>query len=409
MKRKKVLWVNHFMPYPPRGGLLIRTNGLLDTVIEEHDVTLLFIVQPRLVTPFFSSYDEGLKKGLSYFSEKGAEPLSFPLDSEKTHLRKLWTLLYSLFTIKPYSVNWLKTKELESYIQRLNLEQYDCIHVDTMALMELFTGIKTTTPIIVNHHNAEHTMMYRRASKENNILKKCYMWLEAKKIECYDSKVVGKVTTNLVCSPEDASSLKKMDRSAATKLVPNGVTYKASVQRTPTLNKLLFIGGLDWYPNEDAINYLLDSVMPHLCERNIAIQLDIVGKNPSDEIIRKVGKFDNVTLHGYVEDIEVLYSNALAFICPLRDGGGTKLKVLDAMMHGLPVIGSDIAFEGINIEHGVSGLVSNSVDDILQNIELLQKYPKKVNEIGLAARAEISRNYNAKSISKGYSDFISSF
>ncbi len=407
VQKKRVLWINHFVPYPPKGGLLIRTHGLLNKVLDDHDVTLMCLVQPRLLTPYFDSVEEGLGEAKKFFESKGARIQFFTMDNEKNQWDRVKTAALSLTSTKPYSVNWLHSQTFSKALAGLNFNDFDFIHVDTMGLLGDIGTVLPAHKTVINHHNAEHVMMERRADKETQWAKKRYFALEAKKIAQFDAQMMRHYRNHIVCSPEDKASLNQLATGLTIDVVPNGVAYKQNVERTPQAGKLLFIGGLDWYPNHDAITYLLEAICPLIQAEKLAIQIDIIGKNPATSIVNLAKRFDFVTIHGYVDDIDSFYRNAQAFLCPLRDGGGTKLKVLDAMNYGLPVVGSDIAFEGITVKHNESGLVVNSTQEIFDIICRLLKMSTEAEKIGQSGRSLIAEKYDSTLISENYSRFIS--
>ncbi|MDM7859647.1 glycosyltransferase family 4 protein [Alteromonas sp. ASW11-36] len=410
LKQQHVLWLNHFVPYPAKGGLLIRTHGLLECVTKAHKVTLVCLIQPRLLTPYFNSVEQGLAEAKTFYENRGVEVHFFEMPAEKSTKARLWTAFYSLFSARPYSVNWLRAPKCKVFLKRLLKERtFDFIHVDTMGLIDhLPREQRFECPVVINHHNAEHAMMERRAQKESNILKRWYYQLEARKIACFDADRMQKYQRHIVCSAPDGQALKALNSKIETSVVPNGVPFLPEVKRTPIKGQLLFIGGLDWYPNTDAITFLLRDVCPMIIDRGLDVKIDIIGKNPSEEITALAQRYDFIEIHGYVDDISIFYAQAQAFLCPLRDGGGTKLKVLDAMNHGLPVIGTDIAFEGIAIQDGASGFKAESANEICDTIEKLLNSAAELDLVGVRARKLIKDEYDSHAISQNYTEFIQS-
>lgn len=408
--KKQVLWINHFLPFPPRGGLLIRTNSLITEVAKAHNVTLLCVVQPRLIAPYFDSVEKGIARIKQECRERGITLELFSLPAEKSGYSRYVTAFKSVFSSEPYSVKWLKSEKFSKKVNsELRSNKYDFVHIDTMGLLGNIDTTLLPSNTVVNHHNAEHTMMARRSVKEQNLLKRINYALEAKKIERYDATKMHHLKHHITCSVDDATAIAQLESNISTSVVPNGVTVKKDVQRTPKNGRFLFVGGLDWYPNTDAIIFLLREVAPLLSAYSDKIQIDIVGKNPNSEITSLVEKFEFISLHGYVEDIEAMYANAQAFICPLRDGGGTKLKVLDAMMHGLPVIGTEIAFEGIDITDQKEGFICEKPSLIAKTLidMATATNTSEYESVGDRARTLVSEKYDAVAIAQAYSQRIS--
>jgi len=403
---KKVLWINHFVPFPPKGGLLIRTNGLLAGVGLEHKIYLLAMIQPRLFKSYFSNAQEGIEKCKKALGGIVTEQEFIPFEAENYGMGRLLPLVQSLFSVSAYSVVWLRNKQLKQRIRELLAsEHFDVIHLDTMELIESLPP--TNVPIVINHHNAEHEMLLRRAAKESSLLKKILFRFEALKLAKFYRKNMHKAALHLACSKEDILSLTKFSPSSRFELVPNGVP----VGDTPLPSrskKLLFVGGLDWYPNRDAIEVFLESAWPLISETIPDISLEIIGKNPSEKILQLAKKYSNVAVLGFVDDISLNYKNVLAFICPLRDGGGTKLKVIDAMANRLPVIGSDIAFEGIAVSHLENGLVANNIDEIISCINVLKSDSTSWDRISSGAYSLVKKQYDVSAIAKKYAGILQS-
>ena len=367
---------------------------------------MVCLIQPRLVAPYFDSVEEGIVQISQWCKEHGITLYAFRMPSEKSTASRYYTALAALFSSKPYSVKWLTSPEIQRFLsEKLQNESFDAVHIDTMGLLDNIDETLLPSSVIVNHHNAEHIMMARRASKEPNPLKRLYYALEAKKIKAYDENKIRCYKHHIACSSPDAEEIKRLGNGVSATVVPNGVTIKNGIERHPKIGRFLFVGGLDWYPNTDAIIFLLEHLAPKLSNKKDIIQIDIVGKNPNDRIIELANKFEFVKLHGYVDDIDAMYADAQAFLCPLRDGGGTKLKVLDAMMHGLPVIGTDIAFEGIAVVDRKNGFVCNSICEITSQILEMVSSNDNVDceNVGKSARELVKENYDATKIARKYS------
>src|SRR5690606_17818455 len=135
---------------------------------------------------------------------------------------------------------------------------------------------------------------------------------------------------HLVCSGDDAERLSAIAKDIHIEVIPNGIDVRQVVEvkgdESEAAPRLLFIGGLDWYPNADAINFFVEDVWPVITAAIPSTQIDIVGKNPSDVLKAFASADKRVHLHGFVDDIEPFYAACTVYVCPIRDGGGTKLK-----------------------------------------------------------------------------------
>lgn len=377
----KILWISHVIPYPPKGGLLMRCFYLFTELCKNNTVDLLALNQESLLSAYFPSAEQGKKEAHEKLSSHAnlAEFLEF--DTGKSKLEKYLLALKCLFSKTPYSTVWFKSEQmsqaLEKYIADNN---YDLIHIDTIGLAQYLPVLANlNVPVVLDHHNIESHMMLRRAQKTSNPLKRFYFHLEGKKLEQYERDYLEKFNLHITCSDLDGERLKELNSKLNVETIPNPVDAGSACQRNiiPSEGtKLLFIGGLDWYPNTDAITHFLEEIWPQLKADNT--RLDIIGKNPSPTISNLVNSTTNVKLHGFVDSLEQFYSESTLYICPIRDGGGTKLKVLDAMANSQLVIGYPEAFEGLAVKHEEHCLIANSPQHFA---ELIQQYSSKTEQI----------------------------
>lgn len=404
----KVLWINHFVPYPAKGGLLIRTSNLLTASVIAHHVDLVALIQPRLVRAYSPSLALGLERSRAALSGLVDALYMVTIPSERSALHRLATLIRSTLTNRPYSVCWLASDAAKELINKLLVtHDYDLIHLDTAALLPLLP-INLTVPVVVNHHNAEHHMMRRRAQQERNWFKKILFLDEARKIRHFDRNKLGRIRHNIVCSEDDKKRLEALGVEAnRVSIVPNAVAVPEHCQRSPDKNKLLFVGGLDWYPNKKGIEWFLRHIWPTLSAQYADLSLDIIGKCPSRTMTQLVAGSERVRLHGYVEDIGLYYRNALAFISPIFDGGGTKLKVLDAMANAIPVIGNSLAFEGIAVTDQLNAFIANDSRSYGAAVALLSEGHKGA-DLGRRAQALVAEKYSAIKVGNAYAMLIQS-
>ena len=227
-------------------------------------------------------------------------------------------------------------------------------------------------------------MMLRRTKHENNPFKKLYFYQEGKRLEQYERKKLSAFDHHIVCSKDDELRLLTLDKNLNTTVIPNGISMPSELPPRNPVNpaRILFIGGLNWYPNRDAIQYFLDNVWPRIIGQNQEIVFDIIGKYPSNKIRRYAESDSRIIVHGFVDDISAFYERASIYICPIRDGGGTKLKILDALAHRLPLVTDRIACEGLDILDGVHALLSQGPQDMSEKILFLLRNPQMAQTLG---------------------------
>ncbi|VAW53764.1 FIG137776: Glycosyltransferase [hydrothermal vent metagenome] len=405
-KRLKILWLSHMIPYPPKGGALQRAYNLVNELSKHHDVYLLAFSRPNVYRQIFNSYEEGLQEATTYLSNICKDIKFLPLPYDNRPLGKYRLLTKGLLSADGYTINWLKSKEMAAVVtQWAEKYQFDAVHFDTISLVpykQLISNSATT----LDHHNIESDMLFTRKEKEKNIIKQFYFWQEAKKLQVYEKQHCDQFDINLTCSQLDSERLLKICPSSKEIVIPNGVdiNYFVPGNHKATANSMVFAGGLSWYPNLDAMHFLTDEIWPLLKKSVPDVTMNVIGKNPSKKLLSKNEKDKNFIVHGFVDDVRPYISNAMIYVCPIRDGGGTKLKILDALAMGCAIVAHPMAIEGIDLTHNENVMLAETAEDFVQQITSLFNNPllrKKLSENG---RQVAVNNYSYDSIGKKLAD-----
>ena len=369
-KDMKILWLSHLVPYPPKGGVLQRSYHLLKELSKYHQVDLLAFNQKRLMEPLVPSLEEGLTEAKSHLSGFCRKVEFFDIPSERTSWTRKWLALKSLFTSYPYTLNWLLSDEFYDRLKELVAhEDYDYVHFDTISLAPYLSACGNLKASL-DHHNIESHMLLRRSKKESNILKKVYFQQEGRRLEKYEKYFCPRFAFNYTCSDLDGERLNRISKNSIVYTVPNGVdiNFFKPLGKKKRERSMAFIGGLGWYPNTQAVKFLLEKIWPKVYSKYPDSTLDIVGSKPPDSIKRLAKKYNGVTVHGFVDDIMPIFDSAMCYVCPIKDGGGTKLKILDALAMGKAIVADPISCEGIDVEDGVNVLFAETPDEYVKAI-----------------------------------------
>lgn len=197
-------------------------------------------------------------------------------------------------------------------------------------------------------------MLWRRAENEPRRLLRWYFRREAAKLEMYEREQCSAVNLNITCSDVDSNRLREIVPDTPVVTVPNGVDVeyfrKGTIEQVS--GRLIFVGTLSWYPNAEAVRFIANEVWPLLMEQLPDTSVDIIGANPPAELEKLAAQNPRFRVLGFVDDIRPNMDQAEIYVCPITDGGGTKLKVLDAFAMGKAVIANPVACEGIDVEDG---------------------------------------------------------
>jgi polysaccharide biosynthesis protein PslH len=402
----KILWLSHLIPYPPKGGALQRSYYLLKEVARYHDVDLLAFNQQKLISPLFESYANGIKEAYEALSVFCRRLAFFDIPSDRhsfgLHVLALKSLLY-----EPFTINWLKSREFTSEMSEWLLQgDYDIVHFDTISLVPFFSLVPSSMPTSLDHHNIESHMLLRRANKEKNIVKKFYFWQEGVRLKRYERYFCPQFSINLTCSDMDTKRLIEITPDSKVFIIPNGVDidYFKPQDLPIKNNQLLFVGGMNWYPNIEAVLYIAEKIWLPLKKMRQDLQFHVVGANPPESICALKDRLPDFHVHGFVDDVRPLIESATVYLCPIQDGGGTKLKILDAMAMKKAIVAHPIACEGINVKHGYNVLLADTPELFIENIVHLLLNPEKRTVIGAAARKLMENEYDYQIIGRKLSD-----
>jgi len=379
----KILMIAHFLPYPPRGGALQRNYNLLREISKDHEVDMITLNQ-RALLPTREEFEESK----STVAKMCRNLQVFDIPSDRSKLLWYLLLLFNLFSFLPYSVwRYRSGKMMREVKEAIERENYDVVHVDTVDLSQYVLPFPNI-PKLLNHHNIESVVLFRRAGNESNILKKAYFYLQAVKLRRYESSVVREFGTNAVVSEQDGAALREFAPDAGVTLVPNGVDTEYFHPNNGSNGgpSLIFVASLDWYPNIDAVRYLINDIWPILKREIPDCTMDLVGAPPPRFVLDFAEREPDFTVHGFVKDIRPLVDKSSIYVVPIRVGGGTRLKILDAMAMGKAVVSTSIGAEGIEVADNEHILLADTPDKFVDRIKALFRDEKFRHRIEKSAR-----------------------
>jgi glycosyltransferase involved in cell wall biosynthesis len=395
------------VPYPPKSGLLLRAFHLLKGVASRHEVDLVAFNQSPLMRALYAEPAEGLAECRRELGRLCRSVLILPIERLERPFGKARTAAESLVHGDGYTADWLRSRVAPREIRALaERRAHDVAHFDVISLARYRSLVQV--PATLGHHNIESHMMRRRVASEPNPIKKAYFLQEAVRLARYERFWAPRFAVNIVCSDLDGERLRRTVPDSITRTIPNGVdcAYFRPTVAAEKPDSLIFVGTLGWYPNTAAVLFLLQEVFPRLRAVRAAATLDIVGANPPPAIVRAARRLAGVTLHGFLEDIRPVMAAATVVVCPIRDGGGTKLKILDACAMGKCIVAHPAACEGIAISPGVDIRLAESAPQFVRSIVELLGAPAERLAMGRAARELAMRRYSFDAIGVDMADLL---
>lgn len=379
-----ILYITQLLPYPPDSGGRIKTLSTLRALCKKHKITIISFV----TNDNEQKQAEKLKKVLLC-----NEILTVvnPLVVEKNLEQQLWVMFKSLFTLKPYALYKFWSNEMSALVLRITRERrFDCYWFDHLSMTQ-YCPRSHVVPRVLENHNVEHVLYLRHAQHESKLLWRLFFYLESAKYWLYEKSVAGRFKKILVISNND-----RKQASGNSVVYPPAVSGSYfSLKRKPIPNTLLFMGLLTWYPNKQGVLWFIKRVFPIISSRHTNTRLVVVG----DKTKRfPVGKNRNIHFTGYVKSVIPYLQNASIFIAPILFGSGVRIKILEAMAAGIPVVSTTIGAEGIQATNNKNICIADTPQEFANSVINLLSNDKVSKTIGSAARNFVRSHHTQRHV-----------
>ena len=301
-----------------------------------------------------------------------------------------------LFSSEPYGITKYCRPEVGRGLRSLlEQENYDVILCDFMAAAGVIPW-DCATPKVLFTHNVEATIWRRHYEVASNLIWKAISWQEWRKMEAAERRYLRLADRVLAVSETDRDAFAAFLNAEKLTVIPTGVDieYFQPLAGEETANSLVFTGSMDWLPNEDAIFYFADAILPLIRVHSPEVFLDVVGRNPSRKLQALAETEKSIRLTGWVDDIRPFVGRGSVCIVPLRIGGGTRLKIYEAMAMGKAVVSTSVGAEGLAVRSGENIVLADTPNDFAQAVISLLRDPRQRQQLGAAARTLVQENYS---------------
>jgi len=297
------------------------------------------------------------------------------------------------------------TESMKRALSRVLSENYfDIIQIESIHLMAYLAIIRAAAqkPIVVcDWHNLESELMRRYSEQEPRGLRRAYAGRTARLMSEFEQRAVREFDAHVVVSQRDEQRLRDLNPGARILLIENGVDtafYSDLGARAESeARRIVFVGSMDYHANIDGVVDFAREVWPRLRERRPELVFTVVGKDPAPEV-RELAKIAGIEVTGTVDDVRPFYREAIAAVVPLKVGGGSRLKILEAMAAGVPVVSTTLGAEGLGVRHDENILIADSNEELAEAIISLVESGSQRRDLIEAGRALVSRHYDWSSL-----------
>lgn len=387
-EKPRLLFLSQTLPYPPHGGVQIRTFHTLRNLAKRFDVTALCFYRwkPGRLEPDV----EGAIRALGEFADVRA----FPIPQEHGRVRLLLDHARSVLTGRVYTVSTYRSAVFVQAVREAQQEvHFDIAHLDSLDLSG-YLPLLGELPTVCVHHDAQSLLLRRRAHHQGSWPKSAYFRYQARLMEKEERVVCTNVDLNVTVSETDSEVLRQVAPRGNFRVVPNGVDIGFFQPRVAEESGIIFVGGTTWYPNKDALDFYRSSVLPEIRKRLPKVRTTWVGRASEEEVHSYSSAPHGLDLTGYVDDVRPFIAAAACYVVPIRIGGGTRIKILDAWAMGKAVVSTSIGCEGLNARDGENILIADTPTEMVDRIQSVIENPELRHRLGANGRRTVEEDYS---------------
>jgi glycosyltransferase involved in cell wall biosynthesis len=277
----------------------------------------------------------------------------------------------------------------------------DVVLCELTALFEPLRALGIDHRIVVDTHNIDSIVFERYARTQPTWARRLYSRVTARKLRRYEAEVFARVGVVLVCSEAEVAPVLQRAPAAHCVVVPNGADTEqvGDMPALPDLRRIFFFGRLDYHPNVDAIRFFLRSIFPLVRARRPDAELQVAGAGDDGTVEDMLSASPGATYLGRLEELHPVLAEAGVVIVPLRSGGGTRLKILEALAARRPVVSTTIGAEGLSLADTEIRLADDPVA-FADAITFLMDHPEEANRLGARGRQAVEERYGWSAIGK---------
>ena len=372
-----ILVMTPYVPYPPNFGGSVRIFHLIRQLSRMHAVHLL-------------TYREEVGGG----DPRGLEPSCKTMTVVPRIVGdKRRQQLQSLFSPRSFQLRFHYSHAMQVALDRLVAEQgIDLILVEfsQMTGFQFPDGI----PVVLDEHNVEFDLLDRMATREGGAVRRWFNRIEADKFRREELAAAKASALTLVTSERDGEVLSRNISGLRTATITNGVDCdhfrRPSGPRKP--GSAVFVGATHYFPNEDGVLFFLDDVHERIRRQRPDFTFTVVGGKPPPSLTTR--RSDSVVVTGYVDDVRPFMWDSAVFVVPLRMGGGTRFKIVEAFAAGIPVVSTRLGAEGIPVEHGRELLLADDPADFANAVLKVLADPVLAESLARAGLEYVRRHFD---------------
>jgi sugar transferase (PEP-CTERM/EpsH1 system associated) len=381
-----LLWIKTELLHPIDKGGRIRTYNMLRALMHQHRVTYLTL-----------DTGAGGAEASARAQEYCHDLIRVPFAEAKRGSPQFWLeLLANAASSLPYAVSKYRSPPMRSeVVEAVRQRGIDVVVCDFLfPSQNIPDGLPCRT--VLFQHNVEAAIWRRHAAVKTNPLARAYFGEQWRRMKRFEGQECRRFDRVVAVSRADAEALERDYGIAGVADVPTGVDTEyfrpaEGLGRRP--HEVVFTGSMDWMPNGDGITWFVDEVLPRIHQVMPDVTVTVVGRNPPSHIQALAARDPRLRVTGTVPDVRPYMDQASAFVVPLRIGGGTRLKIYEAMAMECPLVSTTIGAEGLPVEHGRHLLIADGAEAFAAAVVDVLGDTSRSRTMGLTAAAWVREHY----------------
>ncbi|MEZ4298587.1 MAG: glycosyltransferase [Polyangiaceae bacterium] len=391
----KVLWAKSELLHPVDKGGKIRTLEMLRQLKKNHEVTYVCLASP-------SDTQEAFERATEYCHHLKTVPWSEPPRFSRGFYKDL---AKNLLSPLPYVIEKYRQPDMKRWIAREDARgSFDVIVCDFLTPSGNVPE-RLSAATVLFEHNVETILWERTYKNEKNPVKRAYFYAQYLKMRAYEDKLCHRYQTVASVSTNDAEAIRDMFGITDSYPVPTGVDFdffaplvEGGTDGRPAKPArerfdLVFTGSMDWMPNEDAILWFADAILPRIAASLPGVHVTVVGRNPTPKLQELAAREPRIELTGRVEDVRPYIERSAVYIVPIRVGGGTRIKIYEAMGMARAVVSTSIGAEGLPLKDGEEVILADEPDRFADEVIRLVNDDAAREKIEQASRKAVVERF----------------
>src|ERR1700730_14242070 len=391
----RILWLKTELLHPVDKGGKIRTYQMLKELKRDHRI-------PYLTLDDAAAAADAREQATEYCHEV----ITIPHHTTAKFSAAFYSELASnLLSSLPYAVKKYYSATMRESVSQLTASRgFDVVVCDFLA-PAVNVPREVACPTVLFQHNVEAMIWKRHYEVQSNPVKRAYLRGQWRKMRAFERRSCGRFDTVVTVSLEDREMIRREYETENVYDVPTGVDvefFKPSGAVASVANNLVFTGSMDWLPNEDAIRYFTEQIMPLIKQKVADVSLTVVGRNPYPGLLELSKHDDSIVVTGRVDDVRPFMEKGAVYIVPLRIGGGTRLKIFEAMAMEKPVVSTSVGAEGLPVRNDEELILADTPEAFAGSVVRLLQDQAMARRLAQRAAARVREKFGWRRVAENF-------